>query len=212
MSSSLASGPSYSRVLTLIALSRDQPASARPEPTQALVDSAGIHAEVPRDGSHNHTALGHLGGLRSERLVQRRLRITGVDLRGIGQYEGAGSGTVASRVTGLYPWVGFRPTERMSVLGRRRLRRRRTTARAPRGRTATEYPCCQGPRIEGRARPPRVVNPYIQAPASTCTYDGRTSRPIPTSPPVSVRTDREVTVPARGSDGRARRTRRSANP
>ena len=34
---------------------------------------------------------------------QRRLRITGVDLRGIGQYEGAGSGTVASSVTGVYP-------------------------------------------------------------------------------------------------------------
>ena len=67
-------------------------------------------------------------------------------------------------------------------------------------------------RIEGRARPPRVVNPYIRAPAPTCTYDGRTSRPIPTSPPVSVRTDRGVTVPARGSDGRARRTRRPANP
>ena len=57
-----------------------------------------------------------------------------------------------------------------------------------------------------------MVNPYIQAPASTCTYDGRTSRPIPTSPPVSVRTDRGVTVPARGSDGRARRTRHPANP
>ena len=67
-------------------------------------------------------------------------------------------------------------------------------------------------RIEGRARPPRGVNPYIRAPAPTCTYDGRTSRPIPTSPPVSVRTDRGVTVPARGSDGRARRTRRPANP
>ena len=67
-------------------------------------------------------------------------------------------------------------------------------------------------RIEGRARPPRVVNPYIRAPAPTCTYDGRTSRPIPTSPPVSVRTDRGVTVPARGSDGRAGRTRRPANP
>ena len=67
-------------------------------------------------------------------------------------------------------------------------------------------------RIEGRPRPPRVVNPYIRAPAPTCTYDGRTSRPIPTSPPVSVRTDRGVTVPARGSDGRARRTRRPDNP
>ena len=62
-------------------------------------------------------------------------------------------------------------------------------------------------RIEGRARPPRGVNPYIRAPAPTCTYDGRTSRPIPTSPPVSVRTDRGATVPARDSDGRAR-----ANP
>ena len=62
-------------------------------------------------------------------------------------------------------------------------------------------------RIEGRPRPPRVVNPYIRAPAPTCTYDGRTSRPIPTSPPVSVRTDRGVTVPARGS-----RWPRTANP
>ena len=52
----------------------------------------------------------------------------------------------------------------------------------------------------------------IRAPAPTCTYDGRTSRPIPTSPPVSVRTDRGTTVPARDSDGRARRTRRPANP
>ena len=67
-------------------------------------------------------------------------------------------------------------------------------------------------RIEGRARPPRGVNPYIRAPAPTCTYDGRTSRPIPTSPPVSVGTDRGATAPARDSDGRARRTRRPANP
>ena len=48
-------------------------------------------------------------------------------------------------------------------------------------------------------RPPRVLNPYIQAPASTSTYDGRTTRPIPTSPPVSVPTDRGVFVPARAS-------------
>ena len=47
-------------------------------------------------------------------------------------------------------------------------------------------------RIEGRARPPRVVNPYIRAPAPTCTYDGRRSRPIPTSPPVSVLCRRHV--------------------
>ena len=56
-------------------------------------------------------------------------------------------------------------------------------------------------------------DPYFRAPATTtCTYDDRTSPPIPTSPPVSVRTDRGVTVPARGSDGCARRTRRPANP
>ena len=61
-------------------------------------------------------------------------------------------------------------------------------------------------------RPPRVLNPYIQAPASTSTYDGRTTRPIPTSPPVSVRTDRGSVRPCAGSDGRARRTRRPANP
>ena len=62
-------------------------------------------------------------------------------------------------------------------------------------------------RIEGRARPPRVVNPYIRAPAPTCTYDGRTSRPIPTSPPVSVRTDRGSDRPCAGL-----RWPRTANP
>ena len=40
------------------------------------------------------------------------------------------------------------------------------------------------------------------------TYDGRTSLPVPTSPPVSVRTDRGVTVRARGSVGRAPRSER----
>ena len=40
------------------------------------------------------------------------------------------------------------------------------------------------------------------------THDGRTSPPVPTSPPVSVRTDRGVTVPARGSVGRAPRSER----
>ena len=62
-------------------------------------------------------------------------------------------------------------------------------------------------RIEGRPRPPRVVNPYIRAPAPTCTYDGRTSRPIPTSPPVSVRTDRGSDRPCAGL-----RWPRTANP
>ena len=36
--------------------------------------------------------------------------------------------------------------------------------------------------------------------------------PTPTSPPVSVRTNRDVIVSARGSDGRARRTGRPAGP
>ena len=43
------------------------------------------------------------------------------------------------------------------------------------------------------------------------TNDGRTLRPVPTSPPVSVRIDRGVTVPARGSDASAPRTRRPAS-
>ena len=37
--------------------------------------------------------------------------------RGLGEYAGAGSGQVASSVTGLYPWLGYRATERVTVWG-----------------------------------------------------------------------------------------------
>ena len=36
---------------------------------------------------------------------------------GVGQYAGADSGEVVSSVTGLYPWLGYRATERISVWG-----------------------------------------------------------------------------------------------
>ena len=44
--------------------------------------------------------------------------ITGVSLshsRGLGSYAGADSGQVTSAVTGLYPWIGFKPSERVTV-------------------------------------------------------------------------------------------------
>ena len=37
--------------------------------------------------------------------------------RGLGEYDGADSGTVMSSVTGLYPWMGWRASERVSVWG-----------------------------------------------------------------------------------------------
>ena len=37
--------------------------------------------------------------------------------RGLGGYDGRSSGRVASSVTGLYPWLGYRLTERVSVWG-----------------------------------------------------------------------------------------------
>ena len=37
--------------------------------------------------------------------------------RGLGEYAGAGAGRVASSVTGLYPWLGYRATERVTVWG-----------------------------------------------------------------------------------------------
>ena len=48
------------------------------------------------------------------------------------------------------------------------------------------------------SEPPSAKLPWLIA----HTDDGRTSQPVPASPPVSVRTDRGVTVSARGSDGR----------
>ena len=36
---------------------------------------------------------------------------------GVGEYAGADSGEVVSSVTGLYPWLGYRATERLSVWG-----------------------------------------------------------------------------------------------
>ena len=44
--------------------------------------------------------------------------VTGVSpshTRGIGSYDGADSGRMTSRVTGLYPWIGFKANERVTV-------------------------------------------------------------------------------------------------
>ena len=37
--------------------------------------------------------------------------------RGLGEYAGAASGQVLSSVTGLYPWLGYRATDRITVWG-----------------------------------------------------------------------------------------------
>ncbi|MCY4636998.1 MAG: hypothetical protein OXG04_21295 [Acidobacteria bacterium] len=37
--------------------------------------------------------------------------------RGLGEYAGAAGGQVASSVTGLYPWLGYKMTERVTVWG-----------------------------------------------------------------------------------------------
>ena len=37
--------------------------------------------------------------------------------RGLGHYAGAAGGQVASSVTGLYPWLGYQATERVTVWG-----------------------------------------------------------------------------------------------
>ena len=37
--------------------------------------------------------------------------------RGLGEYAGAAGGQVASTVTGLYPWLGYKATERVTVWG-----------------------------------------------------------------------------------------------
>ena len=44
--------------------------------------------------------------------------VTGVSLshtRGVGSYDGADTGRMASAVTGLYPWIGYKPSERVTV-------------------------------------------------------------------------------------------------
>ena len=44
--------------------------------------------------------------------------VTGVSLshsRGLGSYAGADSGQVTSAVTSLYPWIGFKASERVTV-------------------------------------------------------------------------------------------------
>ena len=46
--------------------------------------------------------------------------MTGLSLansRGLGQYAGVTGGMVASSVTGLYPWLGYQATERLTVWG-----------------------------------------------------------------------------------------------
>ena len=37
--------------------------------------------------------------------------------RGRGEYAGVAGGQVASSVTGLYPWLGYQATERLTVWG-----------------------------------------------------------------------------------------------
>ena len=37
--------------------------------------------------------------------------------RGLGEYAGVAGGQVASSVTGLYPWLGYQATDRLSVWG-----------------------------------------------------------------------------------------------
>ena len=46
--------------------------------------------------------------------------VTGLSLshsRGLGEYAGVAGGQVASSVTGLYPWLGYQATERITVWG-----------------------------------------------------------------------------------------------
>ena len=46
--------------------------------------------------------------------------VTGLSLshsRGLGEYAGVAGGQVASSVTGLYPWLGYKATERVTVWG-----------------------------------------------------------------------------------------------
>ena len=46
--------------------------------------------------------------------------VTGLSLsnsRGLGEYAGVSAGQVASAVTGLYPWLGYKLSDRVSVWG-----------------------------------------------------------------------------------------------
>ena len=46
--------------------------------------------------------------------------VTGLSLshsRGLGEYAGVAGGQVASSVTGLYPWLGYKATDRITVWG-----------------------------------------------------------------------------------------------
>ena len=61
--------------------------------------------------------------------------VTGLSLshsRGLGEYAGAAGGQVASAVTGLYPWLGYKATDRMTVWGVAGYGGRRTAADARR--------------------------------------------------------------------------------
>ena len=47
-----------------------------------------------------------------------RSMVTGIALghsRGLGHYRGADTGEMASAMTGVYPWVGYRPSERVTI-------------------------------------------------------------------------------------------------
>ena len=52
--------------------------------------------------------------------------------RGRGGYEGVDIGEVTSSVTGLYPWLGYQATDRISLVGGHRLRQGRTDVDAGR--------------------------------------------------------------------------------
>ena len=87
--------------------------------------------------------------------------ITGVSLshsRGLGTYAGDGAGgQVASAVTGLYPWIGFKPSEKVTVLDGGWIRRRRAPAR-PRGRRADRHRGLSMAMIAGGGRGEIVAN------------------------------------------------------
>ena len=78
-------------------------------------------AQSSFSGRQGHIALG--GDVRTRTLgadYRWDRMITGVALAhsvGIGEYDGVTSGEVRSSVTGLYPWIGYRATERITVWG-----------------------------------------------------------------------------------------------
>ena len=54
------------------------------------------------------------------RLCPKGPLVVGLSLsntRGLGEYSGPGSGRMLSSVTGLYPWLGYRATDRITVWG-----------------------------------------------------------------------------------------------